>query len=416
MAIKNFNGLRTQSIFANGSGDTYNVNKNASILVNGSVEAEIAAIYDKPTAKNNTFNIAGTVVGGQVGIYTQGKGAEINVGVDGQVIGAYGVAVAGDNATVNNKGTIIGSLQFALYAIDAGNLRFVNDGVLSGAAGMYVASGAPVKMQPGSEAAGDGNAVLINGAKGVIVAAEYGIAVDSETGDLVRIFNHGLIKAADGDQFAIGSGDGNEKVVNDGRLVGSVLLGFGNDSFDNRGGTITGLIAGDDGNDVLITDSAKVRLTEAVGEGTADAVKSTVTYTLSDNVEKLFLLGQKAIDGTGTGLDDILHGNAGNNVLKGLAGMDHLYGHKGNDRLAGGADVDYFHFSTGDGDDVITDFADTIDQIDLSGWAAIASFNDLLNNHARNQGADVIIEAGSDSLLIKGIHKADLDAIDFFAF
>jgi hypothetical protein len=62
------------------------------------------------------------------------------------------------------------------------------------------------------------------------------------------------------------------------------------------------------------------------------------------------------------------------------------------------------------------DYDDTMDIIDLSDWNAITSLSDLKSHHAHNQGSDVIIEAGGDSLLIKGVHESDLDTGDFTAF
>ena len=126
------------------------------------------------------------------------------------------------------------------------------------------------------------------------------------------------------------------------------------------------------------------------------------------------LLGKADINGTGTTLADVLHGNAGDNILKGKAGMDHLYGHKGNDRLFGGGDADWFYFSTGDGKDRVMDYVDGSDQLHLEGWNAITSLADLKNNHASNQGGNLLIEAGGDSLLVLGIQKADLDVGDVY--
>ena len=137
-----------------------------------------------------------------------------------------------------------------------------------------------------------------------------------------------------------------------------------------------------------------------------------MSYKLSANVENLYLLGSKDIDGTGTMLADKLHGNSENNELKGQAGLDHLYGHKGDDRLIGGADTDYFHFSKGDGHDTVADFEIGTDWIDVHAWNGMDNIDDI-KSHAHNQGSDVIIEQGTDSLLIKGYHKADLSMMDF---
>jgi hypothetical protein len=177
-------------------------------------------------------------------------------------------------------------------------------------------------------------------------------------------------------------------------LIGRVALGGGNDVLNVLGGLVKGDIYGGNGDDTLITSKASHKLIEAAGEGT-DTVKSTVNYTLSDEVEKLILIGNGDINGTGNAIANILHGNSGNNNLKGL----------------GGADV--FQFSSGDGKDKVMDLATGVDDVDVSDWNAINSFAQLLN-HAQNDGnGNVVIKAGGDSLTIIGMLKADLDMNDF---
>ena len=254
---------------------------------------------------------------------------------------------------------------------------------------------------------------IVNAADGQIRATSAGITVSSAAGETFHVTNHGDIRMSS-NSAAILTSAGDDRVINDGRVEGYIYLGAGNDRFDTRGGIATSSIFGGADDDVLLTDRASYTLRENSGDGTADTVRSTVSYVLSDNVERLYLLGNKDIDGKGTSLADRLHGNSGNNDLKGLGGADYLYGHKGNDRLFGGGDADWFYFSTGDGDDKVMDYVDGSDQLHLEGWNAITSLADLKNNHATNQGANLLIEAGGDSLLVLGISKADLDAGDVF--
>ena len=58
----------------------------------------------------------------------------------------------------------------------------------------------------------------------------------------------------------------------------------------------------------------------------------------------------------GTGKNDSLHGHDTNDVINGGKGNDFLWGHGGDDILTGGAGADVFVFSTGGGEDTITDF------------------------------------------------------------
>ena len=80
---------------------------------------------------------------------------------------------------------------------------------------------------------------------------------------------------------------------------------------------------GGTGNDTYVVDNAGDLVIENAGEG-IDQVKSSITYTLTDNVENLTLTGiagiagqtHPAIDGTGNVLDNVIVGNDAANTLK----------------------------------------------------------------------------------------------------
>jgi subtilisin family serine protease len=116
------------------------------------------------------------------------------------------------------------------------------------------------------------------------------------------------------------------------------LYGFGgNDTLD--GGTGADQLVGGQGDEVFVVDNAGDTIVELAGEG-ADYVKSSVTFTLSANVEKLTLTGTAAINGHGNELDNQITGNAGANLLTGGAGDDALNGASGADTLQGGDGAD----------------------------------------------------------------------------
>ena len=148
----------------------------------------------------------------------------------------------------------------------------------------------------------------------------------------------------------------------------------GNDTLD--GGTGADTMIGGTGNDTYFVDDAGDTVVEQAGEG-SDRVYSTVSYTLSANVEELWLqtagttgignaLDNKLVGTSGDetlyGLDgndsmfggaghDTLYGGNGNDDLRGEDGDDWLYGEAGNDTLRGGAGND--HLFGGDGNDVL---------------------------------------------------------------
>jgi serralysin len=119
------------------------------------------------------------------------------------------------------------------------------------------------------------------------------------------------------------------------------------------------ILMGGHGNDTYvinrIIDGAGV--TDAINEtgtvtSTADLVQFTAanaanqSYTLTNLVENLTILGTFAGNGTGNTLANVITGNGAINILNGAAGMDTLNGGLGNDRLTGGADADTFILNT----------------------------------------------------------------------
>jgi Ca2+-binding RTX toxin-like protein len=93
----------------------------------------------------------------------------------------------------------------------------------------------------------------------------------------------------------------------------------GDDTLD--GGPGADAMYGEAGDDTYIVDNPADGVIESAGNGT-DTVRSSVTYALPANVEKLTLAGSAAINGTGNALDNILVGNSAANVLTGTAGND----------------------------------------------------------------------------------------------
>ena len=156
--------------------------------------------------------------------------------------------------------------------------------------------------------------------------------------------------------------------------------GAGNDTLN--GGLGSDTLVGGLGNDLYIVDNSGDVVTENASSG-ADTVNSSITYTLTANVENLGLTGTTALNGTGNVLNNTLIGNAaantlnggaGNDIILGGAGNDILTGGNGTDKLTGGAGSDTFDFNAllesikGTTRDSITDFTHSqADKIDLAG-------------------------------------------------
>ena len=100
------------------------------------------------------------------------------------------------------------------------------------------------------------------------------------------------------------------------------------------------------GNDCYFVDNAGDKVVEYAGRG-CDRVYASINYTLTANVEFLWLMGTENLNGIGNNLDNYMIGNEGNNFLNGGAGNDTLVGLGGNDTLWGGAGDDALSGGTG---------------------------------------------------------------------
>jgi uncharacterized surface protein with fasciclin (FAS1) repeats len=115
---------------------------------------------------------------------------------------------------------------------------------------------------------------------------------------------------------------------------------------------------------------------------------------------------------TGRGMD-FVDGNGGSDLINTGAGRDIVNGGSGSDWLIGGAGADTFVFALDSGLDIVADFRNAQDMIDLSGYVGIESFDDI-SHSIENFGKGVKIELdGSDSLLLFGVRKGQMDASDF---
>jgi VCBS repeat-containing protein len=142
----------------------------------------------------------------------------------------------------------------------------------------------------------------------------------------------------------INGGNGNDALYGesgDDQLFGDA----GNDAIN--GGAGADRMAGGLGDDTFVVDDNGDLVVEAAGEGT-DLVQSSITYTLTDNVENLTLTGALDIDGKGNELNNIINGNTGANVLDGKAGNDTINGNLGADTLIGGEGNDALNGDAGD--------------------------------------------------------------------
>jgi Ca2+-binding RTX toxin-like protein len=98
-------------------------------------------------------------------------------------------------------------------------------------------------------------------------------------------------------------------------------------------------MVGGQGNDRYIVNSFGDTVVELINGGN-DRVESSISYTLTANVENLTLTGLAAINGIGNNLNNMILGNQADNIIDGGAGNDNMQGGLGDDS--------YFISSTSD--------------------------------------------------------------------
>ncbi|MDD5229619.1 MAG: calcium-binding protein, partial [Methylococcales bacterium] len=203
-----------------------------------------------------------------------------------------------------------------------------------------------------------------------------------------------------GIEISNGTGNKADNVIT-GNLADNYLRGdAGNDKLVGNAGvdTLDGglgmdtLIGGED-SDVYFMNNTEDTIIETENGGDLDQVNATVSFSLSSapNVEALELSGEKATDGTGNELNNLIQEKEGGTVansLSGMAGDDTLDGAGGDDTLEGGEGNDILE--GGDGTDT-------------------AIYNDLQKNYQITANVD---STGVAQLVVKYVGNTDNGAID----
>jgi serralysin len=164
--------------------------------------------------------------------------------------------------------------------------------------------------------------------------------------------------------------------------------GPGNDYLD--GGAGVDWMVGGDGKDIYVVDNADdwIFETDATTAG-IDEVRSSISYALGDNLERLTLTGGDPIYGCGNALSNLIKGNAGDNTLNGIGGGDTLQGGAGNDTYVVNGATDVVTELSGQGSDTIeTALAvyalpanvENLTYNDTTSWTAFTGTGNALNN------------------------------------
>ncbi|MEP3178475.1 MAG: VCBS domain-containing protein, partial [Lentilitoribacter sp.] len=216
------------------------------------------------------------------------------------------------------------------------------------------------------------------------------------------------------DEVELGT-DGFDFII--GTSLSDAIEGFGdNDRLEGRdgddllnGGAGADLLLGGTGQDTLIGGDGNDLLNGQAGDDTLIGGEGTDRLTGAAGNDILNAGGgvNNVLDGGAGG--DTLSGGEARDIIRGQAGPDLITGGGGNDALTGGFGPDTFVFNANDGGDVINDFEDNFDTIDLSSLET--SFNAL--DIRVIGGDDALIDYGSGLIRLRDFDTNNLDENDF---
>jgi len=428
-------------------------------------------------ANDVTASVYGFVSGQITGINYETDNATIHVGSTGRVHGGTTGAAIALNGVVENAGQIIGDVR----GVFVGNTdaSIINTGSIYGRIGIQTSVKAP-------ENPFDADRTQVRNS-GTITGETLGLFLNRES----HVFNEGLIQTLGGSgsigikfatqaatddkpaaiaslvnkgtiigETAIEGGEERETIRNQGHVEGRISLLAGDDLYDGRGGTVSGVVdlgagndvafggddveilvgaagndslfgggdddrlIGGDGNDTLdgglgadlmaggkdddtyVIDDMGDGVIEDADEGT-DLVRASISYTLGANVENLVLVGSSSIDGTGNELSNSIIGNAGDNVLDGGEGADELEGGLGNDTYVVDDAADIVVEEAGEGTDTVRasvsyTLTANVENLVLTGAGHIAGTGNALANAITGNAGNNTLDGGTGADVLTG--------------
>ena len=266
-------------------------------------------------ASDELYNYEGaTIIGGKHGVTLDSASSNAYISNEGSITGLNGSGVGSDatagTVTVDNSGIITGQWNsaalsggYAAYFFGDGDgvdidhiAAITNTGTIQGLGSHGIKPG---ETNPStSEGIAMGGGTVDNGdtshTGALISGADNGILVDdSEGGDAfaaTTITNYGTIRGLNGYGIRLvnDAGSFNNRVDNYGTISGSngvaVELGGGDDTFNNFGGTITGTVNAEAGDDTLNIDRGEdieyaLNGSQFTGFETTNIKSGTVTLT-----------------------------------------------------------------------------------------------------------------------------------------
>lgn len=263
-------------------------------------------------------------------------------------------------------------------------------------------------------------------------------AIDGDFDNIVRLVGRGAdeflgsqgddkMRSYGGDDLIEGRGgddsliaDAGDDLILGGTGNDSIFAGAGDDDVDGGDGDDFQQLAG--GNDVALGGASDDTINGQAGNDRITGGRGADSINGGSGADTL--IGQSGSDFikgggrgdliTAGGGRDTIKAGAGDDIVNGNGGRDLIDGGAGADLLIGGGGRDTFIFRNNSGDDIVRGFTVDKDKIDLSAVRDISDFNDLMANHLRIEGDDLVIDLSDKSdLTIENIGGSDFDEADF---
>ena len=210
-------------------------------------------------------------------------------------------------------------------------------------------------------------------------------------------------------------------VSGSGTALSNIIIGNAVDNVLN-GGAGTDEMRGGGGNDTYIVDDAGDQVIENAGEGTADTVVASISYSLEvdPDLEALTLTGL-AVNATGNGANNLLIGNARNNFLDGGEGADQMRGGVGDDNYIVRQSGDQVIENTNEGTDTVQSainfsLGSNIENLQLIATAVSGTGNELANVITGNASDNILnaglFDGGGDADILRGGAGSDSYFVD----
>lgn len=229
----------------------------------------------------------------------------------------------------------------------------------------------------------------------------FGALLNGDDG-VVGSINSDELRGFRSDDTMLG-GAGNDSLKGGG---GKDVIGGGTGADNVNGGSGDDIVRGNSGFDVVIGGAGDDLLFGGGGRDTIRAGSGDDTINGNGGADVIVGgSGDNVIDG-GKGRDSIDAG-AGDDTVRSDNGADTIKGGEGDDQLTGGARGDTFVFSSNSGDDVITDYEDNLDKIQIDG---IFAFVDI---DIDQDGADAVISFGAATITLLNQDATELTETDF---